>query len=545
MRWYMRALHFGWLVVAGSILLANCAPKPTSKEMDGKVKGKASLQLADGSTISRDDSDEYNPYLLHLSDGYLVLVFGSDRNGGVHNIFMAKSVEPYNGFELPFFETPVVVASSPAINDANMINFAATAQGTNVVLYVNLNSDSGFIRKGVVTDTMAPDVGTFAVITNTNQESNTIIGINADGADLITTDSGGIAYLVNPDNSTVSNPFGANLDYSESATQVRFDNSGQNDAYMGTYFGSTYAATAADYFGPIFDFDFSLLESGLSIGQMSTFYDSNGAFGDMVLFAAHDGISADIYVVTSHTAGMLWSMVAFFGFDTFLPPAPLADHWYDFETAFTCPAGPFPTDVGTPGLWNATACAAGVTSVASSYNGTNYANFTGSPNINLGSQNLGTSFTVAAWVFIPAGNCNGTICTIIANSDSVSSTTGFRLAYLGSPVGTLQFITGNGSTSLTAESMPIDNSAPFNIEDGLWHHVAVTVTPATGNAWLYLDGAIVSSTTTIEPAFSTSTANLWLGMMTNSQNAFLGRMDDVKIYSYELDPMSVLALYLE
>lgn len=542
-------MNFLWApLLTGLVAFAlNCAPKPTEKEMEGKIKGKASLRLADGSTISQDGSDEYNPYLVQLSDGYLVLVFASDRNGGLHNIFVAKSVEPYNGFELPFFNTPVAVtATASPIDDANMISFAATAQGTSINLYVNLHTASGFIRKGVVTDPLAPDVGSFAAITNANQESNTIIGINADGADLVTTDAGGIAYLVNPDNNTASSAFGANLDYSESATQVRFDNSGQNDAYMGTYFGSTFAATATDYFGPIFDFDLSLAESGLSIGQMTTFYDSNGAYGDMTLFAAHDGISADIYVVTSHTSGMLWNMVAFFGFDTFLPPAPLADHWYEFES-FSCPPGTAPTDsiLGAP--WDATTCVTGVTQTASSYNGSNYADFSGSPYVNLGSRDLGASFTITAWVNINAGSCSGTMCTIAANAGSSPMTaTGFRFFYNG-PTGTLRFVTGDVTnlSSQTAESIVINDGLPFNIVDGFWHHVAVTVTPANGMAWLYLDGALVSSTFMTETTFSTNTANLWLGMMTNSQNAFFGGMDDVKIYSYELDPMSVLALYLE
>ncbi len=535
-------MQLRWFILGGTLILANCVPKPTSKEMDGKIKGKASLQLADGSTISRDNSDEYNPYLLHLSDGYLVLVFGSNRNGGLHNIFVAKSVEPYNGFELPFFNAPVAVtATASAINDANMINFAAAANGTSVNLYVNLHTASGFIRKGVLTNLSAPDVGSFATIANTNQESNTIIGINADGADLITTDASGIAYLVNPDNSVASDPFGANLDYSNSATQVRFDNSGQNDAYMGTYYGSTYAATKTDYFGSIFDFDISLAESGLSIGQMSTFYDSNGAYGDMVLFAAHDGFSADIYVVTSHTSGMLWSLVAFFGFDTLMPVAPLANHHFDFETAFNC-SSTFPADIGFDLPWNATACGS-VTQTSSSYNGTFYGNFSGSPNVTLGSQDLGPSFTIAAWVLIPASNCNTTSCTIAANASSAFSTTGFRFVYDGT-TGTLQFITGDGGGNVTADSMDI-KTGPFNIEDGFWHHVAVTVTPANSTAWIYLDGAMVTNSFSVLTGFSTGPQNLYLGQMTGGTNFFIGQMDDVKIFSYELDPMSILALYLE
>lgn len=540
----MRKSVWKVLAITGLAVMAlHCAPRPTEKEMAGKVKGKASLRLSDGSTISQDGSDEYNPYIVRLSDGYLALVFGSNRSG-LHNIYMTKSIEPFNGFEIPFFAPPVMVTNNgPAINDADKISFAAVASGTSVELYINLHSDSYFINKGVVTNPNSPNITpALASITNSGQQDHTIIGVSDDGTNLITTDLSGIAYAINPNQTTAGGTYGFGLDYATSATQVRFDNTGYNDSMMGTYYGSTVATTGSFPFGPIIDFDFSLLEAGLFITHINTLYGASAA-EDVVIFSANDGISDDMYVVTSHTSGMLWQTVAGFGFDTFIPPAPPANHHYDFESTFNC-SSTFPNDVGFDVPWNASACTS-VTRVASSYNGSFYANFTGSPNVDLGGQNLGTSFTIAAWVYIPATNCNSTICTIIANAGSTTSETGFRLAYAGSPTGTLQFITGNGSTSMTAESMQIDNGLPFNIEDGNWHHIAVTATPGTGMAWLYLDGGLVNATFDAEATFSTNTVSLWLGMMTNSQNAFLGRMDDVKIFSYELDPMSVLALYLE
>lgn len=518
-------------ILAGLALFAvNCVPKPTAKEMDGKVKGKASLQLADGSTISQDGSDEYNPYLVQLSDGYLVLVFGSDRNGGLHNIFVAKSVEPYNGFEVPAFETPTVVTESATpIDDANMISFAATASGTSVVLYVNYKGASWFIRKGVVTDTLSPDVGTFATITNTSQESNTIIGINADGNDLITLDYNGIAYLVNPDNSTTSNPFGANLDYSTSATQVRYDNSGQNDAYMGSYYGSTFATTGTEYYGPIFDFELSLAESGLSMGQMTTFYDGYGAYGDMILFAAHDGLSADIYVVTSHTAGMLWQLAAPITFDTFLPPAPLAEHLYDFET--DC------VDYGTPGTWTGSCTAVSFTS--GSVDGTNYGQFTNTSSVmDIGMQNLGLGFTISMWIQFDSFATCASACLIAANSSySPNTTDGFR--FYADNTGALHFVTGDGSTGTSSSS-----TGPGEITTGTWYHVTVTYNSAFSFAMIYVDGAVPASySPTMTQTFNANQV-VTFGR-TGSTVSLDARVDNLKIYSYELDPMSVLALYLE
>jgi hypothetical protein len=521
-----------------------CAPPPTEKELTGRIKANASLRLADGSPISRDDSDEYNPYIVRLSDDYLVLVFGSDRNGQ-HNIFMAKSVEPFDGFELPFFESPIVVTdSASAIDDPDPINFAAVANGTGVDLYINLHTDSYFIRKGNIADPSTPDISpALASITNTSQADHTIIGVTADGTNLLTTDFFGTSYHIDPNQANPGDPYGFPLDYATSATQVRQDNTGYQDSVMGVSYGSSLATTADFPFGPIFMLDDALLEAGLYLTQLNTVYGAN-SYEDLVIFAANDGLSDDIYVITSHTSSDLWFEVAGFGFDTFLPPAPEAEHFYDFESAFDCSVT-FPTDVSvSPGGWNATACAI-VTQASPSYNGSSYANFSGSPNINLGAQNLGAAFTISAWIYVNPTACDATLCTIVANSTSTSTATGFRLVYTGAPGGTLQFITGNGSTTQTAESIVVNDGLPFDIEDGFWHHIAVTSTPANGAAFIYLDGGLVNNTYASETTYSTNTANLWLGMMTDSQNAFFGKMDDVKFYSYELDPTAILALFLE
>lgn len=518
----------------------NCAPRPTEKELKGSVKGKASLRLADGSTISRDDSDEYNPYIVKLSDNYLVLVFGSNRAcGGCsgHNIFMAKSLTPYTPYELPFFNTPVVVQNnSTLINAPSPISFAAMADSANVKLYVNLHSVTGFVREGTVTNPNAPNITpALAAITNTAHEANTIVGVSADGGKLISTDFNQDVYIFDPGSGTSESPFGFNLSMSESVIQVRFDNTGFNDSYIGTFFGTSFAATQDIYFGPIIDLDISVASSGLFMGGLTTFYGDSAA-EDLVLFTANDGFSDDMYVITSHTAADLWNIAGFFGGDSFLPPAPTPDHWYTFDSGCT-------TDSGDPGTWTAAACTA-ITPTGGSYNGSNYAPFNGtSSRLNIGSVDTGAEFTISAWVYVPIAATGNLM--IASNTNAAADSDGFKLYAVSSPDFKLVFETGDGGGPSSGYTV---NSFDSVWTPDTWYHVVVSANSNFGFVDIYVNGNPVTFTfpPTIDTAYTTTGAgSLFFGASYDSFNFFDGYMDDIKIFSYAISPPEALALYLE
>ena len=53
------------------------------KQADESVTGKsAAFRTVDGQSISQDGSEEYSPFVVQKSDGYLIAVFGSDRSCG-------------------------------------------------------------------------------------------------------------------------------------------------------------------------------------------------------------------------------------------------------------------------------------------------------------------------------------------------------------------------------------------------------------------------------------------------------------------------------
>jgi hypothetical protein len=283
---------------------------PGGREIDGKVKGKASLRLADGSTISQPNSDEYRPQIVTLDEGYLVLAFGSNRacglcTNGYHNIFLAKSLTPYNGTELPFFGQPVVFNDGQyAINDPDPIHFAVVAAGFDAVdVYFNSNS----IYQA--TFDFSVNYGYLDLIGNSTCQQCKVIGANAAGNRLVVLDQQqqGMAFIIDPGGGVTDIPYGPWLANANSAMQVRQEVSGFDDAYIATMDGSSLATTGSSSRGPIASFNRSVSGSGFRLTSIGAFY-SNNPSGDRVLFSANDGQSDDMYIVTSHTAGELWGL---------------------------------------------------------------------------------------------------------------------------------------------------------------------------------------------------------------------------------------------
>ena len=163
-----------------------------------KLKGGASLRLADGTPISQTSTDEYNPQVLQMPDGFLVLVFGSDRSCGTctantHNIFVTRSVSAYNNdARLPAFNAPTV--ASPTINLASVVTFAVTKSGSNLRIYYN--NVSGNIVSLDVTTAGANLSGPTAIANTTWQQTN-LVGIDAVGAKVFGKNANGV-YLFDP-----------------------------------------------------------------------------------------------------------------------------------------------------------------------------------------------------------------------------------------------------------------------------------------------------------------------------------------------------------
>jgi len=294
-------------------LFSQCAKRPTA--VDSRVKAKLSLRLAGGAPISSPSTDEYNPQLLLGADNFLYLVFGSNRacnpeatcTAGLHYIFITKSITAFDGVNLPFFNSPVALRDgvNAGPGTAQPAKFAATISGSQVTVCVktgvNLECSSSLnATTGEVT---------ISNIANATHLGSTPIGVEAAGQKLIVLDASNNAFEIGTASGSTALP---GLNNASSAVGVREANSGYTDAYFVVgQFGTT-ASTKDAMVGPLATLELALASSGLQLTTINSFF-SSSAEGDLVLFSANDGLSDDMYVVTSHTAEQLWNTTGFFG----------------------------------------------------------------------------------------------------------------------------------------------------------------------------------------------------------------------------------------
>lgn len=178
---------------------------------------------------------------------------------------------------------------------------------------------------------------------------------------------------------------------------------------------------------------------------------------------------------------------------------------------------------------NAVTLRNGAAFTTSAAEGTHALNLSASTaNATVGSQNLPDQFSLEAWVYLPVGASN--IRTVAANSGSGGSSNGFRFFVnsYNTSNGRIVFETGNGSSSLSA------NSGTGIFDFGQWNHLAVVVDRPAGVSRIFHNGVDVTSSETIRTDFKAN-ATLDLGRMTTGNWYLRGRLDDVRIYDALLE----------
>ncbi len=84
-------------------------------------------------------------------------------------------------------------------------------------------------------------------------------------------------------------------------------------------------------------------------------------------------------------------------------------------------------------------------------------------------------------------------------------------------------------------------SSAGGLETGVWHHVALTRSRASGEVALFVDGELVAEAVAGRQALSAS-PQLSIGMLHTGVNPLRGAIDEVRIYDRALDEREVLAL---
>jgi hypothetical protein len=148
--------------------------------------------------------------------------------------------------------------------------------------------------------------------------------------------------------------------------------------------------------------------------------------------------------------------------------------------------------------------------------------------------NVGSRFTFAAWVKIPAGAKS--IQCLLANSIGGHTADGFRLAVNSwqTSDGCIGLETGNGADSQRAATPP----GVFEFDK--WQHVALTVDRGAGRAAFFVNGQDVNGQSAIRSDFAYN-SRLTIGSMHNG-HAMQGDLDDVRLYNYILSRKDITAL---
>lgn len=282
-------------------------------------KSKAKLKLADGASISTEQYDESNPLIVRKINGYLYLIFGSDRpcsygcSGGSHNLFVSRSVTTYSsGKALPAFETPEVVTfNTTALNLTPKINFVAKDNGSNIRIYLK---DASVIQYNDIPESPGPwgyvSSGTTGII-NSTESDGTILGITVDNA-LFRKNNAGNIIVFSPDSAGAGMQL-TNTDLSNvlSMAHMRAGITGNSQtALVVSAENNVFGGSATVTFGGLGGLNRSLESERIFINNLRIMYGTS-AESDLVTFSASETRNgkSDMYVITSHSPADLWNSI--------------------------------------------------------------------------------------------------------------------------------------------------------------------------------------------------------------------------------------------
>ncbi len=296
-------------ILALGMQFSACALKQAD---EAKISGALALRMADGTAISQADSDDYNPYLVRLSDGYLIAVFGSDRScgsctAGKHHIFVTKSLSTYNDDGiLPYFNSPQPLTLSAAEQawDAT-ISFAMTKASSGIRIYVN-NTSGDIVYADLASG--SSDTTALTAINNTSWKTLKIVGIAVSGSSLFArSTSTGQIYLFSPDSSDATLNAMNSSQGSGSIAQINPQHVPRQDAFFTIQGNQVQTSSYMSMGGPVTALGISLANAHVQIRNLSVLYSGNRG-GELVLLSGvPDGESKqEMYIVEGVTPSLLW-----------------------------------------------------------------------------------------------------------------------------------------------------------------------------------------------------------------------------------------------
>lgn len=166
----------------------------------------------------------------------------------------------------------------------------------------------------------------------------------------------------------------------------------------------------------------------------------------------------------------------------------------------------------------------------------NFIEIADNPDINFGKS---INFTIAFWFKLDKKEPQGAY-GILTKGTQTSDVYGFDLPFGENAL--VRFIMGkeNGAAVLYRDDIP-------SVDDGRWHFVSGIAIRNSNTMQLYQDGIKIHELTTLglEDLIMSSEASLKIGVSRLFTSFFGGKLDDIRLYTRELNPAEIMALYTE
>lgn len=305
-----------------TLLLFACASESPEKIPDAAVR----LKLANGNPISDGNFDDYNPVIVQHANGYLTLVFGSNRTClpsvcTGHNVFIATSVSAYNtDGSLPAFNTPqLILDNGTPPNLPTKIKLAPVTAGTQINVY--FQSGASLISQ---TNNFNP-VSSVAILGNVfnNIPSSScwgqkFLGLDSAGLMLAANAAGTQVYRFDATsgsaNCTSGNIANIAIANSVSITPLRPTDTGIADPFfIADSSGDFRAHSLTSGSTRIKTFTNGLAQLYLNLTSASVFRGTKSTADLLIFSAAMSGKTSDLYVLTDKTPIELWKTYLGYG----------------------------------------------------------------------------------------------------------------------------------------------------------------------------------------------------------------------------------------
>lgn len=158
-------------------------------------------------------------------------------------------------------------------------------------------------------------------------------------------------------------------------------------------------------------------------------------------------------------------------------------------------------------------------------------NFDGTDDYISLSRPVSDDFTIEFWMKTTQTGASGPHWYYgrgIIDAESPSGANDFGTALVGNK---LAFGTGNPDYTIVSNTI---------VNDGIWKHVAVTRTKATGAIKIYINGVLDNSGTSTNVSSLTAPSDIKIGKIQTSTNYFNGTLDDIRIWNYERTALQIL-----